>query len=307
MRKSLATLLSPVALMVAGSLSAQSFEGVPAGIVQKEGKYIWFNPQTVLRVGVAIRKESVRKGPYARFSQKYLGVIAPLNDRDIYSIVSASISYVDPTSDLASSGGQIFGSQGGTVATAPQLLPVMSSDTGFVRLPLNVLSAVAKTPEEMAADAAAAIFRIRKQRSDLISGEAGENVFGAGLSGALDELRRQEQEYLELFLGKQFTQQISRTFEIVPDSGNFSYAVCRVSENDGFVRNGGVVITLELSPEKSAIPAPPPRSGKDVTFTSCLFPAITTCRLTDGVREFDTARLPVYQYGTLFDVIIPKK
>ena len=43
-------------------------------------------PRTVVKVRVVAEKESVRVGPYARFAQKYLGVIAPLADKDIYTI-----------------------------------------------------------------------------------------------------------------------------------------------------------------------------------------------------------------------------
>ena len=48
-------------------------------------------PRTVVKVRVVAEKESVRVGPYARFAQKYLGVIAPLADKDIYTIKSATL------------------------------------------------------------------------------------------------------------------------------------------------------------------------------------------------------------------------
>lgn len=68
----------------------------------------------------------------------------------------------------------------------------------------------------MAQDAANAIFSLRRHRIDLVTGEAGENVFGAGLKAALEEIDRLEQEYLSLFLGKQFRQRIVREFSVVP-------------------------------------------------------------------------------------------
>ena len=58
---------------------------------------------------------------------------------------------------------------------------------------------------EPAAQAAQSIFTIRKKRMDLITGDAGENVFGAGLKDALEALDAREQAYLELFLGKKIT------------------------------------------------------------------------------------------------------
>ena len=56
-----------------------------------------------------------------------------------------------------------------------------------------------KEREDAAQQAAQMIFSIRKHRMELITGEAGENVFGGGLKDALDALDEKEQELLELF------------------------------------------------------------------------------------------------------------
>ena len=57
-------------------------------------------PRTVVKVRVVAEKESVRVGPYARFAQKYLGVIAPLADKDIYTIKSATLCGVQEADSL---------------------------------------------------------------------------------------------------------------------------------------------------------------------------------------------------------------
>ncbi|HAY31196.1 DUF4831 family protein, partial [Alistipes sp.] len=74
-------------------------------------------------------------------------------------------------------------------------------DTAFLKVPIDKQSTVEKSAESMAADAANMIFSLRRHRLDLVTGEAGENVFGGGLKAALDEISRLEQEYLALFLG----------------------------------------------------------------------------------------------------------
>ncbi|GHV01766.1 hypothetical protein FACS1894159_10020 [Bacteroidia bacterium] len=287
--------------LAVGPVAGQSLEGLPVGVVEKEGLYTVVNPRTVVRATVVVQREAVRKGPYARFSQKYLGVIAPLNDRDGYSVRSATIGWVDPRSDASPSGDLPAVAE---AVSPPQPVSPLVSDTSFVRLPLNIASSVAKSPEEMASDAAAAIFAIRKHRAELISGDAGEHVFGAGLATALEELGRQEQEYLELFLGKQFIQQVARTFEVVPQAGVYSYTVCRLSETGGLMdasQMGGRPITLALNVEQTEIPAPP-LPKKYASLTTLLFPAIAVGRLSDGSRELASCRLPVYQYGTRVDV-----
>ena len=60
------------------------------------------------------------------------------------------------------------------------------------------------------------IFSLRRHRLDLVTGEAGENVFGGGLKAALDEISRLEQEYLALFLGKQYRQTVAREYNALP-------------------------------------------------------------------------------------------
>ena len=49
-------------------------------------------PRSVVKVRIVTEKESVRVGPYARFAQKLLGVMAPLADKDVYTIKSATLA-----------------------------------------------------------------------------------------------------------------------------------------------------------------------------------------------------------------------
>jgi len=300
-----------VATGFATNLPAQTLEGVQTGMIEQDGSRIWSNPQTVVRVTVTLQKESVRTGPYARYAQKYLGVIAPLNNRDTYTVVSAAIACDNSAAGPCAATGAASAAPapGAAVVSAPTPVSPMRSDTAFVRLPVNITSAVAKSPEQMAADAANMIFKLRKQRADLVSGDAGENVFGAGLTSALDELRTQEQDYLELFLGKQFTQQVVRTFEIIPFTDGRSYTVCRIDEGDGFIDAAagyGRPLTLEFTPEPTNIPAAPPLRRND-PFISFIFPAVTAARLVDGANELASGRFPVYQFGVVYNVAPPAK
>lgn len=59
----------------------------------------------------------------------------------------------------------------------------LDSDTSFVKVSVDRLSLVEKSPESMAQDAANAIFSLRRHRIDLVTGEAGENVVRRGPEG----------------------------------------------------------------------------------------------------------------------------
>lgn len=176
-------------------------------------------PRSVVRVQVVAERESVRVGPYARFAQKLLGVMAPLADKDIYTIQSATLcaaQEADPAEVYAldnpdksplriydvtpegfvaaSAAGQkplppawdCAGPLRGPVPDRCEAVSYLDSDTSFVKVSVDRLSLVEKSPESMAQDAANAIFSLRRHRIDLVTGEAGENVFGAGLKAALE-------------------------------------------------------------------------------------------------------------------------
>ena len=83
--------------------------------------------------------------------------------------------------------------------------------------------------EDAAREAANTIFSLRRHRIELITGEAGENVFGEGLKAALAEIERLEQSYLELFLGKRVVTTETRRYVVYPQSDKKQYIVCRFS------------------------------------------------------------------------------
>ena len=257
-------------------------------------------PRSVVRVQVVAERESVRVGPYARFAQKLLGVMAPLADKDIYTIQSATLcaaQEADPAEVYAldnpdksplriydvtpegcvaaSAAGQkplppawdCAGPLRGPVPDRCEAVSYLDSDTSFVKVSVDRLSLVEKSPESMAQDAANAIFSLRRHRIDLVTGEAGENVFGAGLKAALEEIDRLEQEYLSLFLGKQFRQRIVREFSVVPSKDEPATVVCRFSDTAGLLSAddlSGRPVLLELAPENKAQSlAPERRASKD--------------------------------------------
>lgn len=276
--------VTAAAILCAGMASAQNLNGIRLGMTKSDDGYSIANTQTVVQVTVTLQKESIRKGPYSRYSQKQLGVIAPLTDRDNYTIKNVSVDAINPGQSMPA-------------VTAPQsdghITPIShtKSDTSFVRFPVNFTSATVKGADDMAAEAARTIFAIRKQRNTLISGDAGENVFGAGLAAALQEYANQEEEYLSLFLGKQFVQELTLTFDVVPQEGKLTYTVCRLSDSDGIVTDGGREITIVFAPGiyGKAVPAK--------YIATYRFPAITDCTVYDGNKTLDTARLPIYQFG----------
>ena len=258
------------------------------------------NPQTILVVSIDVEKESVIAGPYARYAQKYLGVRATLTDKTSCRIAGGSISDVTSLSSGALATAHVNGN-------APKAVSHTNSLTEFPKLLPDKVASTEMSQEEAAATAANTIFLLRKRRIELITGDVGENVFGAGLKAALDEIDRQEQAYLELFLGKQTLTTTTVRFDVAPQSGKTTYIICRFSDTQGAVPANdlsGRPIVLELDPtgtvstEGLAI-----RTDKDtragVTFRIA---DNVNCKLLDDKSMVTYVQLPVFQFGKTVEV-----
>lgn len=282
-------------IMLGVCLAAQTLEAVKTGVFEDKNTLIYFNPSTTLSVSITTQKESVRPGPYARFAQKYLGVIAPLTDKDTYTIKLATIE----------------GIESGSVAIAPKpensttIQNHIFSDSSFTKVPIDKMLVADKSAEESALNAANTIYLLRKRRIELVTGEQGENVFGAGLQSALREIDRLEQEYMSLFMGKISTQTYTTTINITPDGTKNNYLVARFSEKAGVVASddlSGRPLMLDLKPDKKVVePQAVPKGSKGVI--TYKFAEMVSCRIMDGNKEIVKTSVPIFQYGTEVQII----
>lgn len=293
------------AALIAGTLagSAQNLKMSRTGeVAMQDGSMAYVIPSTTLVVDVTVRHEKVVTGEYARFAQRYLGVIAPLADKDIYEIESASIGWIDNDTSFSN---EIAKPAEGTFEVVSHIEP----GTGFMRVLPDRLSASQKNAEDAARDAANMIYNIRKRRVDLVMGDIGENVYGEGLKAALDRMDRIENEYMELFLGKLSVETYTVRFYVTPEKGKNTYVVCRMNETKGVLLSGdlsGEPVMLELKPEGLASAAYPPLSADQARKNSRNQSAsagnyavadMVVAKITDGRRDYVTERVPVYQMG----------
>ena len=277
-------LFACAAAIVSVAAFAQTGTIAPIGIVNGEVS----QPQTTLYVDITVEQQDITAGPYARYAQKYLGISAPLADKALYEIRSAKISDVNT---ITTSSAQEKSS----------LTSHMNPRKGFPKLLIDKTSNAQLSLEDNARLAADQIFKIRKSRYELITGEAGENVFGAGLANALDELNRMEEEYLSLFLGRQFNTTVVRQYKVTPSSGKLTYIVCRFSNTDGLLPDddlSGNPVVLEtkamntVSTEGLNVQAKPTKSVWRIADD-------TRCRIIFNNIEIGSATIPVYQFGQM--------
>lgn len=270
------------------------------GVYELEGRLTVGQPRTALAVDLTEEREQIVCGPYARYAQKYLGVRAPLADKDSYTLTGARVAlaaddWLKAPSELPAPQQRVegFDSEGDRFA---RLAP---DRTAMTMLPL----------EEAAREAAAAIFSLRRHRLELITGEAGENVFGAGLEAALERLDRLEQSYLELFLGRRVVTTQTRRYIIVPEADKLYYVVCRFSPQDGLLPEddlSGNLVSLRLEPLGDAV-AVTPAGPKQTSREALRVAATTMCTVMAGNRELARAVLPVFELGRTVEVAVPRR
>ena len=283
-----------LAIMACTAASAQNniYRAVVGPYQAADGNIVVADPSTTIVVDLTIEKEQTIVGPYARYAQKYLDVRGSLVDKTTYAVKDANLS-VMACDGMIKSG-----------ETAPATVSVesyMNPVAEFPKVLPNRLSMSPTTIEDAASQAAQAIFTLRKKRMELITGDAGENVFGGGLQDALKALEAQEQAYLELFLGKKVTTVYTERF-IVPMTGAESYTIAKLSSSAGLesvTSANGTEIKLTVkgsgvTPKLNSIPEIDP---KDKTAIMVRLADNATCAVSVGDKMVGSAILPVFELG----------
>lgn len=282
-----------LAVLACGAATAQNtpYKAVVGTYVDASGALAVSDPSTSVAVDLIVEKEQTVVGPYARYAQKFLNMRGSLVDKTVYSLKGVK---------LAVTGGEDVIADAVPAAEVTET-SYMGSASEFAKVLPDRMSATAVSEEEAAANAAQAIFSIRKHRMDLITGEAGENVFGAGLKDALAALDAAEQEYLELFFGKRVVTTSVERVVIPMIEGVQSYAVARISSSAGVIAadaKDGDAVTLEVAPSGrarlSSIVEADPKS-KTAVKVRVADPSTCTVKVDDKVLT--SAVLPLFEMG----------
>lgn len=292
-------LLWMLPLLFAGmTAAAQNQDMARLGTYMSNGEFVVGTAETVLAADITVRCEKIVCGPYARYAQKFLGLRAPLTDKTVYTVADAAIALMP---------GERYVTAGELPASTCRVESYEAQGADFARLQTDRLDMTETDLQTAARNAAAAIFSLRKHRLDLISGEAGENVFGAGLPVALERLDRLEQEYLELFLGRRVVTTETRRFRVTPAEGKLQQIVCRFSPDAGLLPANdltGDIVLLQYEPQGMAV------DEAGVRPTSSTIPyriaALTRCSLIAAGQEQAAQVLPVFQFGRTIALQVPE-
>jgi hypothetical protein len=221
-------------------------------------------PQTQIAVTIDYQQVCIEPGPFYLYAERYLGVSNVATEAqtryEVTDIRIAPHTVADHSRAhkvVAKSGnatqwlsltpeGLLYGyNVPAYVAETPVVETTLPTPAPFVKpLPLMEEQMVAASIAKMAEGAAKQIYRIRETRLNILAGDV-EHVpaDGQAMQLVLDELAKQEQALVELFIGTtQVTQHIHQV-TYTPQESVEQYVVCR------FSKYAGVVSSEDLSGE----------------------------------------------------------
>ena len=287
--------LLTLAVMICTAVSAQNtpYRTVIGPYYDSTGAIALADPSTTIVVDLTIEKEQTIVGPYARYAQKYLDVRGSLVEKTSYTIKSAQLSVATDNTIFAA---KEFAPA--SVTTASLINPADE----FAKVLPDRTSLSPMTAEDAAAQAAQAIFTLRKKRIELITGDAGENVFGGGLKDALEALDAREQAYLELFLGKKITTTYTERIVLPLNGTTTAYTIAKLSPSAGLqiaTAADGSAVKINLTPSgiTPKLATMPEVDSRDKTALQVRLADSTTCVVTVDDKVVGSAVLPVFEFG----------
>lgn len=288
MRRFLFVAAMVIASAIYSDASAQHLEKMRIGRYKEGDKVIIAEATTTLMVKLVVEYDEFEAGPYARYAQKLLGTRASFVNRAEYRVVGADVALVN-------------NNEHGFTQSFDKYMGHAVSDR---KIQVDRLATSEKSIETAAREAAETIFRLRKARLEMITGEQGEGVFGGGLESALREIESLESAYLELFYGRRTLSYETRTYVLPVNKETPSMTVSRFSVDDGLVAIddlAGEIIFLNINPSDMEYPASDEKGVIPFRYANN---AEVTVSL--GSRELCSRVMPIYEFGETVMIVKPR-
>ena len=277
-----------IASAIYSDASAQHLEKMRVGRYKEGDKVVIAEANTTLKVKVVIEYDEFEAGPYARYAQKLLGTRASFVNRAEYRVVGADVALMDDNDHGFTQNFDKF--EGHSISDQ--------------KIQIDRMTTSEMSVESAARQAAETIFKLRKARMEMITGEQGEGVFGGGLESALREIERLESAYLELFYGRRALSYETRTYVLPVSSDNTSMTISRFSVDDGLVAVddlSGDVIFLNINPLDMEYPASDEKGVIAIRYANNA--EVSVCL---GNRVLVSRVMPIYEFGETVMIVKPR-
>lgn len=182
------------------------------------------------------------------------------------------------------------------------LYKTILTDASFVKVPIYKKSVEIKNEEDKAKDMSDLILKLRKRRLKLMLGDYDYHPDGTAIKVIVDELAKQEQELMTLFIGKKTTQVTHYYYTQIP-AGQQSKELTWFSSEKGILagqQTGASAISISFN-MKEAVASEPVARSADKTINSIIFrsPVIAQVNIKMGTVVLAEGRIPVYQAGKI--------
>jgi hypothetical protein len=288
MKKIFTILLTAVFVSLACDASAQQVVKQRIGTYKESGNVVVSEATTTLVVDLTVECEEFEAGVYARYAQKYFGKRASLVSRMSYSLVGGEVAVLDAPSYYAE----------------PANVVNESVVTAGDRVMVDRLSADELTQEEAAKQAAERIFELRAARQDIILGEYGDGVYGAGLEAALREIECLESEYLKLFYGTRTVTTTTHRY-IMPVSADMpNQVIARFNSEDGLLAKDNVsgdIVMVSITPSEMNYPASNAKGTVAYRYANNANVVVSFAQEVLARRV-----LPIFEFGETVYFVMPK-
>lgn len=275
------SLIFALMFVLVSTLSAQQIVKKRIGIYTENGTMVVAEANTMLAVDVTIGYEQFVAGPYARYAQKYMGSRASQVDYAEYTLIGAEVAVAADGHYMADD-----------VVVAEESLPATLS---FPAVLPDKVSVSALGAEEAAKEAAEKIFELRRVRLELITGELGDGVFGAGLESALREIESIEKSYMELFYGKRAEHTFTHRVYMSVDPERKNQVIARFNAEQGLLSSenlSGDIIMVAIQPSDMECPESNIKGKATYRYANN-----ATVVITLGQRLLTSRILPIYEFG----------
>ena len=313
------------------------------GPVYNEG-VIYALPRTGIHIKVQAVKETFQPGPYAAYAEQLLGIKNVKTKASVNWLIEEvnMETFAEPDPDqvhkaLGEVASNVNLAPDGCIAgihTAPAPVDAKKLQTNQVGQTISVADAdyfqyytdsplysagdstnnyrPVKLPEEQKiSKAAQRILECRRLQFEMAAGLVDElPPDGEAYKASLKELKKTEEEYLSLFVGKYKTAKKTFGFDYIPKNDGKSEAVFRISEENGIVPASDlsgkpVMIEFDVEKELNQKYAEKAKSDNPAAGESGVYyriPGKATIRLIHDMNVISTGRATIAQFGTVAPV-----
>lgn len=331
-------------LIISLNIKAQYIVNYASNINQNVTDGIYYNlPRNVIRLDFTVECVHEIKGKYSNFAKELLETNNYIKENDIrYYIKDVTVDVLTETDSemifyistdekskdnielnmrFTSEGNiQSFGIKDdrrdldSENVSFENRLAQQNTNPDFVYLPLrddeedeDGNSTDDKMSEkEIAQSIVEEIKKIRLAYFDLISGYQEVN-YGNTITYMLEEMKKMENEYLALFVGRVEKNDIVKTFYIIPEEGTNNYSVAKFSDKEGFNSKTGDNVKIVLQEISSSnVKGISEDVIKNTTYNNKMVyrePAYVNMKLMKGDEILIDNRIQISQLGNF--ILLP--